>query len=748
MSANHIVNMMKTESEESDNSIESFNNLPSVTELSQVDMYSLIGENIFKNKKYTQNINPINHYIEQCATALHKDSGDTMATCRKFIIDTLKLNKEIGIKNPKVKYYERDDKTGDKEVKISGLVQYLSTTLAEADIIVPSYTTYINHEKKTSFQVDYIFSNVLARSKFKKKAFEYKSMGDVENFTYYNILQKRKKISNNSVSGSYASKGTIMYNPSAHYSLTSITRCVASLGNATAESMIAGNRHYSDLDTIRNHLTSMITITNHKSVEVSIIRFKLKIPSVDDVMNMITYSSDLYFKNPEGMQSIREYVETFTDTERAIVTYVNDLYHLRVHNPKIVRAMMKAMSTKHKGISKEPLKDVKKVPEHILNLTHHILTDELKGKKIDYAQLAEDDTLDYLVSTSINAMYIMKHFERLFKSFFVTDNIPLGVAYLPKILRRVTVLSDTDSTCATYQEWVQWYFGDNRFDAEAIGVSAAVMTMVTQVLDHILNQFSKNMGIGDKYLYLLAMKNEFYWNVMTPMDVSKHYFADTLIQEGVVFSESELEKKGAHIIASKIPDFAREKAEKLMIEISSTVVGNRKLKLKEIAHMVADMERLIIEKATRGDTDILQTEKINIAKSYKLTPNKSPYRNYTMWKMLFEDRYGTPGEPPYLAVKVPVTTDKKRTMREFIDGLEDKELASKYREYLDHAKMDAIGTYRLPITIAKEKGIPSELIPILNIDKLLEDNLNIFYMLLRSIGLFKQDSVKLMDMGY
>ena len=57
------------------------------------------------------------------------------------------------------------------------------------------------------------------------------------------------------------------------------------------------------------------------------------------------------------------------------------------------------------------------------------------------------------------------------------------------MLRDSIVLSDTDSTCGSYDKWVNWYYGEDVFHAESIGIAGAIMTINNQIMDHFIKVF-------------------------------------------------------------------------------------------------------------------------------------------------------------------------------------------------------------------------------------------------------------------
>jgi hypothetical protein len=136
--------------------------------------------------------------------------------------------------------------------------------------------------------------------------------------------------------------------------------------------------------------------------------------------------------------------------------------------------------------------------------------------------------------------------------FLITDLLPINIAFIKNMLRETIVLSDTDSTCATYEDWVKWYQSDNVFGPRGIAITGVIMTIATTAIDHGIKVFAANMNIPKDRVSSIAMKNEYYWDVFVPTNVSKHYFADTWVKEGNVLPKSKNEIKGVNRVVYDI----------------------------------------------------------------------------------------------------------------------------------------------------------------------------------------------------
>lgn len=699
---------------------------------------------IFKNRpeEYHVSLSPLKDYFTQAGFFLGKMLGVNQEQANKYISRAIKENKG---RNPIVKFNKKNE-YGDMEVETDTLTNYIKETVNNGEVMVPSFTTYIHPTKKKSLHAEFLQVNIKKRKEDKENAFKYKQLGDDAKALYYNTMQKIRKIFNNSLSGAYASKSTILCNPSAHYTLTSMTRCVASIGNMTSESMVAGNKYFKDPEVTINYIIAISSHIGKLGGTRVIDKYKIHIPTPEEVFDAIMYSSRNYWRDEDKEQIIMTLLRSLDDVELCSVLYSNDFWHFMKYNDAVARDIVTGMSAKLYTGSNDPLTDIKKAPEGVANLVHHICMDEIKGKKINYDELVGNPLLMLLGSTAKGIVNTMIKYGLFFKIFYTTEIMPTSIAYIKDMLRDTIVLSDTDSTCGSYDKWVEWYFGGPNFTAGGTGVAAAVMTINTQVMDHHLKIFARNMNIDKSLVELLKMKNEFYWSVFVATNVSKHYFADTEIQEGNVFKESELELKGVHLIASSIrPDLAKFSHD-MMTEITGRIKTEGKISLREYLVRVADKERELIKAVKSGDVTVYKTETIKDEKTYKNDGNSSPYRYYTFWQDVFADKYGTPGGTPIQIIKVPLRLPNKSAIRAFLETIEDTHIKNKLTQHLEN-KTD-MKVLRVPALISEEKGIPEEFVDYIDVNKIVEENLKAVYYVLEAIGFYRKEDLLVSELGY
>lgn len=702
-------------------------------------------------KEYKQYMNPLEDYLKTMSNYLQRKFNLPKEQIENYIKEAIKENQPV---NPTVKYNKKD-MNGDMNTETNKLTAYLKEVKEDDDIIVPTFTTYINHDKKESLHSIFITINKNARAVDKKKAFHAKLKNDIENYNYYNTTQSKRKTTNNSLSGAYASNGTILFNESGHSTLTSITRCVSGIGNAISEIVVGGNRYFRTPEALINYILTVIQHSNLSLVEEVLEEYRMHIPTLEEAFEKLLFSSRWYWTSLEKEEEVRSLLKNLTDVERAAIVYTNDMWSVKDFNDSLTRELMEGISfpCKDPHYSRDPLKDLKEEFEGTDNLVRYIFAKEIKGRILDYeAMLKEEDPLVYaMASTSKKVKETLYYFSKFFKAFFLTDILPPNVAYIQDMFRLNIVLSDTDSTCCAYDKWVDWYYEGKEKDLDRyIGVAGGIMTITTQLIAHNLKVFYHNLNIRPKYGDLLQMKNEFFWPVFVTSNKSKHYFASTMIREGNVYKTLEREKKGVHFISSTYASIIADTTNYLMDYITNTVEYNNKVSLKHMCTKVADIERQILNDFNTNKYYMFKRDSIKHFKAYKNGPTESKYVYHTLWNTVFGEKYGKMDEPPYTIYNIPLEVENKTDFEEMVQDMSqrDPELGVRFLDFCQQYNKSNISTIRIPKLILDRSGIPYEIKDRVAIRKTIRQMCYSLYEVLTTVGFYKKEEQLMMDLGF
>lgn len=694
----------------------------------------------------------------------YKNTLDPLRDCyvqyREYIKNTMGISLEdagriaaglikTSFRDRQIKFFERMS-NGDRRVSSTGVYSYIKANVNAGNIIAPTFTTYLNSEKKQSIQSEYIFENVTARSISKKEGQDARARGDMILATFKNGEQNNKKIQNNEVSGLYATRSSVICNPTAHSTLTSITRTITSMTNASNERLVEGNRNlFTGMDVFRS-IVNESTYSNQEDVNKACQRFDLHYPSVREVVDILQYSSDLYFKDQAYYDKyIIPYLHKITPAQRATIAYTTDIYHFKKHNPEFMRDFLVQLTKKVTGydepLDEEGIKKLKSVNQAVLFFVHNIFVDDIRSMGVNYERMNKAGIAHNLYMTCLNVMEVLENYKEFFIAFFRTDIAPINSNKMRFVRRRAVVLSDTDSSAFSTDEIIKWMFGKFVVNAESIALTGAMTYMSAENIVHQLAKISKSMNIEEKNLNKLALKNEWLWLTHIPTTLSKHYMADAAIQEGNVFDKTDLEIKGVHLRSSNVPPEIIARGDAIAIEILRCIRENVPLDLDPILREAIKIEEDVIESIGRSEIKFLKTLNINDEDAYTKDADLSPYRNHTFYVEVFQDKLGDFGEPPYTVVKIPTILNNKTAIKDWIASVEDPDIKNNLEVWNEKNNRASLNNIFMNHTLVLSSGIPKEIIPIIDHEAVIKDMTTQIRMILGTLGIVLVENVPIRD---
>jgi hypothetical protein len=685
---------------------------------------------------YQRRMDFLGAYVRDQAQHLVTMTGKPFDYCENYVREQLRKGGHFEFKDPPMQFMERGP-NGDRELKNGTLYKYISATIAEQDLIAPTLTTYINAAKDPSIISEFIDVNVDKRKKAKKLMFAAQRAGDVEKESIYNNEQNNKKISNNSISGGHLSASTVLFNPTGHSTLTSNCRATSGFGNTNNEKLLSGNRHYWCAEIVRNNIISVISNTDMGEIERAMQKYNMVYPSVEDVMSCIGYSTDLYWRDRQATAKLKELVDRLTPVQRAAFVYVGDMYQMAKLNNEMMRDLIGTMAQHPEEPHPDQEKMLKGATGTMMEAAVQICEEEMRGK--DSSKMEGTREMGIVAQAIANMQSAIDKYADLIRAFLRTDNVPASLGWLPNMVRRSALTSDTDSTIFTVQDWVEWYFGEIRVDPRANAVAAVMVYFSSETIVHILAMMSANFGVEPKKLFQIAMKNEYKFDVFVPTQVAKHYFALMGAQEGNLFAKYKNEIKGVHLKSSNAPRKIIKAAEDLMLDIMNTIKDGKKIKIIPILKMVADYEREIFNEISSGGINYFRRGQIKPPDSYTKNEMESPFSQYILWNEVFGPDYGEVPPPPYTCVKITTTVDTPSKTREWLDSIENRHLATRMQAWLTKYNKKYLGTIQVPEQIVASRGIPKEILDIAGARKIVRDTTSVFYIILEALNFFYLD---------
>lgn len=690
--------------------------------------------------EYQRDLEIVDPMMRDTALYLSAMTGDPLDQCLAYVQTSMAPGGEFELKDPKTMVLYKNEQ-GDREKKVVGFSQFLNRIKQHKLLLSPSMSVYLPENVRQSTHAQYIAEGVANRKAVKKEQLRLEGEKTPEAMELAQVRkgeQENFKINNNSYSGATVSAATILYYKSTHSSLTSTCRTATSYANANNEKFIMGNRHYYTPEVTKANMLSLANTTDLKELDRCMQKFKLHYPTADEVIEMVLYSTAHYWNNPDYTAQLKRLAAGMSPIQRAAIMYVGDLYHIYQLNKDMVKTFLTELSQLGRPDQVITKEAYGKYDSDMQLLANFICYEEVNGRNNEVLQKENPEVFDIIYSTGNNIREVLAKYQLFIKAMFLTKNVPSSIHAFPTAYRRAAVISDTDSTMFTLQYWVEEFFGRITFSKEAKRLVFALVFLVSEVVMHILALQSANMGVAENKLRLLAMKNEYYFAVLSLTTRSKHYYASQDALEGVMFSKARMEVKGVGLRDSKVPPRINKAAKKMMDHIITTIKREETLDLPAMLKQIADIERDIMKSIYNGKAEYLTTGKCKRADAYK-TEDNATFAKYKFWKEVFEPSFGFLEAPPYSFVKVSVTIDNRTRFEEWVESIEDKGLAQRLKVWALANNKKGITNFHVPMSVVENHGIPEVITRVANVRQVISNTMGSFYLLMESLGIMLMD---------
>ena len=695
-------------------------------------------------QEYKRNIDHIRHYVEQMSFYISVMQGITKEEAKNKIVPVLKSR----FVDPTVVYYERRE-NGDKHKGQCKLTTYIRDVINNEDILAPTFTVYVNQKTFVSPFSDFMIRNKKRRSISKKKGHAAKQRGDILNYIFNDKEQANYKKFNNAGSGCFASKGSILYNPTCHSTLTSTVRTESSISNASNEKFLEGNRFYKDATVVLNNLISICAKFDAEALKAVMLKYKLRAPTVQEVMDCINRSYELYSFDQQRLQTeVLPFVRKLSDEQRSAFMFIGDLYHLRICNPHFVRDLLDNLSRPIKATVKveKPYSSIRKFQESIGAQVNDIFADNIAGLKPEEIEALDDSIHQDMFATAQYIHNFLQDRADFIKVFFMSEHIPASTAYIYDQVRRCVPCSDTDATMFSVDGFVQWRFDKLYFDRTTMAFASATKLLATEIMAHQLAIFSANLGVTEEKIYDISMKPEYTFPVYAQSPVAKHYYTFATVQEGFYLKEPNWQIKGVHLKNSSHPDEVTVSAEMIMKGILWDLYQNKPLKLTTHIQETADFEKKVKASVLNNETSFFKNVNMLNHASYKAERLKSPFKFHDLWLDVFAKHYGEIEEPEYKAVRIPLLLKSKMKTNQWLASIENKQIANGIRKWMDDRHIEKIGTVIMNAQQMETVGIPKEIIPIIDFKRIILEMTGSRRLILSSMGVYPKQGLTITEM--
>lgn len=683
---------------------------------------------------YKRDIDVEAGYLRQTSILLQRLHDLPKEYVDEWLRNKFKKGGEFYVESPIADVNIRDVDTGDRINKRIPLRSILKLVRDKDLIISPSMTIYLPPHIKRSLLSQFIEELITRRAIVKGEMFAAQAEGNKPLARNKKNEQNSIKVVCNSLSGAHSSIFTFLYLKSAHSTLTSTCRSATSYGNANNEKVFGGRRHYWAPGIVVNNILATIDITDFDEFTKAMELYNWHYPTTAEVMEMVRRCTEHYYINEPANARIEKIVDKLKPIERAAFLYIGDMWHLRKYNEEFMKTYFdELLDTPNKPCPPAEIKHIENRTDGDLKAFVALLHPEIMGSRNVKKLKDADDKTDYhIVMNSANHVTeTNNNYAPFIKNILTTENVPASIARLPEAVRFIALVSDTDSTMGTMQEWAQWYVGTTS-GKKADAISDALVYIGAQNIAHLMARMSANIGVEKKKMFRYQMKNEYKYSSFAVTNKAKHYFASIVSQEGTLKSDPELEMKGVALRTSNIPPVIMNKFRAMVMDLLAIVTAGEKIALVPLLEEVATIEHGIVKAVHDGDCTYLKTGQVKGESSYS-KPESSNFIYWEWWESTFGPKYGSSGEPSYRVVKLNVNLENKTSIKKWLAEMKDRDLASRIDEWHKKNPKRTFTQLLLPYNIVASKGIPKEILDAVNYRRVIFNSVEPYYHVLECL---------------
>lgn len=309
--------------------------------------------------------------------------------------------------------------------------------------------------------------------------------------------------------------------------------------------------------------------------------------------------------------------------------------------------------------------------------------------------------------------------------------------------RRTVLISDTDSTFLNIDPAVRWFQEEFGVELDTVGkivVCNIVVFNVTKFVDKVFYRLTTNMNVAEKHRAKVSMKSEFNFSRIILTKNKKQYAGNIVLQEGKLLKKPKIAVVGLSIKKIGTPKIARGVFNKILVEDMLTI--------KTIDPLVPFRKFLEFEKSINtslraGESKFLKPSKFTAEKAYKSPMTIQTVRGVRLWNLLYPDQF----IPMFSSVnllklkKLDLSDLKILVSDEVYAGIEEFlkiewQTTKPNKEGMMETITENMTKYGIDIiSIPKDvTEFPRDLVPLIDVNNIINDNMKNGNILLESIG--------------
>lgn len=525
-----------------------------------------------------------------------------------------------------------------------------------------------------------------SRKANKKKMFQAEKAGNKELTKFYNTRQKVDKIFANSYYGVSGQSASVFYNLFVALSITGKGQSIISTAMTTFERFLANNILFRSID---DCLYFVSTIVNDETITLDDSENLDKDITLEKVRDYLLSK----FYNPRSSKK-------YTDTLGAVLSqldqptlnriyYKNNLFAF-FSNKKIFQILEDIIG------SCDEFKNPGEVPESIKPYL-----DDLWNRVKEYV------FFNHPVHNRINTLKTIK--------------------------RKAVIVVDTDSNFLNIEPFYKYVQKKASFEVDDtdLQMTYKIVNIMAFMLSNVIAdsywKYTGDCNVPESHRPIIAMKNEFLMSRVLLTSRKKNYASVVLLQEGVEKNPPELDIKGLSIKKSNVN---RNTGKFLQDILEKDILSSPTINSSEILSKLEGFENSVRNSFNKGEITYMTPSKANDISSYKAPFTQATIRAGLAWNAVHPNNPITFPAPVNL---VKINADSIDKIASIYDEHKDVYKALK-TEVFDHPDLGKYGlTYwAMPKNVDK---LPDWIIPFVDTETIIQDNLKNFLPILNSIGI-------------
>lgn len=593
------------------------------------------------------------------------------------------------------------------ESGVSSIDDILINTAKTKSILAANGTVFYNHHEVESPVYKFLNTSEQLRAHFKKLMLEAVKAGDLREKRAHDASQYKHKERMNSVFGVQTQEGSIIANTDSASAITLQAREMISEMLWSIEKFLMGNLCISNTNELAKYLTSIMKMKFNPDYK----KYLDFIPTTEDCLQRF---DEMLFEMEDRIEFIHSvaygqylnWIKDFDENER-IRFYYRDNFYALVQGNKIFSDIFTRMYE-----NPEEFYDPYGIPD---------------SYKPDI-DLIWDISKEFVFSGLLTYRRVDKYINRT---------------------RRCVLMSDTDSIMICLDETINLidYITGYRFENKKnlnnrFKIVNMLASILSKVCDIMCYRLAEGCNVPEEERGRFQMKNEFFFLRMVLFTgVKKNYVTLSALQEGkMIPSENAVINTGGKLTSSNLVPEIRDRINDV---IRKYILEPISINPIELWKAYLNLEQYIRNEILSGNKKFSLIAKYKgISKGYANPEGNDLLRGVTIWNRLYPEWNIASGESVYkLKTKVHTEEDAERYI---IDPIwKEKVLDLVFDKYGNHRR-EFQGQNYAPYGLSSicinflegmPKTIPDWLIPIIDVDNIIEMHLKPLTDLLSSVGL-------------